>query len=301
VIDPIQILWQPAGLTMPALGSRALVDVTDGDTPNVRMPIRMLSVDTPEVTARSAARAGKVDEEFAELAAWIRAGQAPISAAYAAYLLPRIEAGAGTRQYTQGQNASAFMKARVEERLTRPGGERRSLFIRAADQPFDDNNRLLAYIAPNYSPRELASLPRRDRATFNFDLVESGWAATFVIFPSIPGELDLPLFIAAAAAAIAAGRGIWADPLTLLAYEYRAMEKLHAVTRRLVAGASLPPAERYGWRVRYCADMRDRRLHGPEDYVAIPPPCRLWIWPADVQDAVSKLNLVPAQRLVTPS
>ena len=29
-----------------------LVDMTDGDTPNIRMPVRMLSVDTPEVTAK---------------------------------------------------------------------------------------------------------------------------------------------------------------------------------------------------------------------------------------------------------
>jgi hypothetical protein len=47
----------PAGVSMPTLGDRAFVDVTDEDTPNIRMPVRMLSVDTPEVTARTAARA----------------------------------------------------------------------------------------------------------------------------------------------------------------------------------------------------------------------------------------------------
>ena len=47
MIEAVQILWSPAGANMPSLGARALVDVTDGDTPNVRMPIRMLSVDTP--------------------------------------------------------------------------------------------------------------------------------------------------------------------------------------------------------------------------------------------------------------
>ncbi|MGH3716977.1 MAG: hypothetical protein ACRDT4_26485 [Micromonosporaceae bacterium] len=51
MIDPVQIFWSPAGATVPSLGARALVDVTDGDTPNLRMPVRMLSVDTPEVTA----------------------------------------------------------------------------------------------------------------------------------------------------------------------------------------------------------------------------------------------------------
>jgi hypothetical protein len=67
VIDPVQVLWSPAGASMPTLGAKALVDVTDGDTPNIRMPIRMLSVDTPEVTARTAQRAAVVDTEFAQL------------------------------------------------------------------------------------------------------------------------------------------------------------------------------------------------------------------------------------------
>jgi hypothetical protein len=138
------------------------------------------------------------------------------------------------------------------------------------------NGRLLAYVTPFYNRAKLANLSRSERATFNLDLVEAGWAAPFVIHPSIPGELDYPLFIRSAAAAIAAGRGIWADLLTLLAYGYRAVEKLHGI----------------------CADVRSRRLYGPEDYVAIPPPYRLWLWPNDVQDAVAKLNLVPAPRLV---
>jgi endonuclease YncB( thermonuclease family) len=61
MIDPIQILWSPAGANLPSLGARALVYVTDGDTPSIRMPIRMLSVDTPEVTARTEQRAVAVD------------------------------------------------------------------------------------------------------------------------------------------------------------------------------------------------------------------------------------------------
>ena len=42
-----------------------LVDVTDGDTPNLRMPVRMLSVDTPEVTARSASSVSVVTTQEA--------------------------------------------------------------------------------------------------------------------------------------------------------------------------------------------------------------------------------------------
>lgn len=298
MVEPVEILWQPAGLNLPTLGARALVDVTDGDTPNIRMPVRMLSVDTPEVTARSEERAARIDQEFAELAGWIQAGRAPVTARMAEHLVPRLATGqAGSLQLRQGQAASAFLKERTEARLARPGGRRRSLFIRAADQPFDDNGRLLAYIAPNFSAAELAELPREQRATFNLDLVESGWAAPFVIYPSIPGELDLPLLLAAAVTATQERRGIWAEPLALLAYEYRAVERLHGITKRLVAGERVAARDRFAWRERYCADMRDRRLHGPEGWPEVPPAYRLWVRPRDVQEAVSRLNLVPAPSL----
>jgi hypothetical protein len=52
MIDAAQILWSPAGVTLSALDPLEPVDMTDGDPPNIRMPVRLLSVDTPEVTAR---------------------------------------------------------------------------------------------------------------------------------------------------------------------------------------------------------------------------------------------------------
>lgn len=299
MIDAVQVLWSPAGATMPSLGSRALVDVTDGDTPNIRMPIRMLSVDTPEVTASTPAGAARVDERFSQLAEWIRQGKAPISPGLAEYMLPRLETGkAGTLQFQQGSDASAFAKANIAKRLARPGAKPRNLFIRITDEPFDDNNRLLAYVAPDYTEKERQELPRAERSTFNLDLITEGWAVTFVIYPSIPGELDLPLLIQSAATARTAEKGIWADAATLLAYEYRAMGKLHTITKKIVDNTPLRPSERFGWRERYCMDMRDRVLHGPEDYVSVPPEYRLWIWPRDVGDAVGRLNLTPAPALV---
>jgi len=44
---------------------------------------------------------------------------------------------------------------------------------------------------------------------------------------------------------------------------------------------------------------RVRHLHGPEGYSEVPPEYRLWIWAADVPDAMGRLNLVPAPALVT--
>lgn len=295
MIDPIQILWTPAGQNLPALGARALVDVTDGDTPNIRMPVRMLSIDTPEVTAGSAEQATQIDADFQELAGWIREGRAPVSRRFADHVLPRLETGrAGTLQFEQGTAASEFYKALIERRLSRDNGTRRKLFVRGADEPFDRFGRLLAYVAPSYSRREREAMTRRERSTFNLDLVESGWASSFILFPSIPGELDLPLLIDAAVNARDEGRGVYADPLAMPAYEYRAMEKLHRVTRRIVEGENVPARDRFGWRSRYCLDIRTRLLYGPEDYPSIDAPYRLWIWPEDVQRAVGMLNLTPA-------
>jgi endonuclease YncB( thermonuclease family) len=299
MIESVQIFWAPVGATMPNLGARALVDLSDGDTPNIRMPIRMLSVDTPEVTARTEVRATAIDQELKQLAEWIVERKAPIEPPLAEFLLPKLETGnAGSLQFQQGKAASAFATQHTEERLTRPNGPRRTLFIRTADAPFDNNHRLLAYVAPNYSSKELAEIPRNERPTFNLDLLSHGWAAPFVIYPSIPGALDLSLLIDATAEARAARLGIWADELTLPAYEYRMVEKLFRVTRKLVGGETLKPSERYGWRERYCVDMRTRALHGPEDYFGIEPEYRLWIWPEDLNEAMGRLSLTPTPRLV---
>jgi len=299
MVDVVQILWSPAGVTLSALDPLELVDVTDGDTPNIRLPVRMLSVDTPEVTARSDQRAQAIDQEFAQLAEWIGQGRAPISRPLAEFLLPKLATGrAGSLQLQQGRDASAFAKQRFQERLTRPDGSQRRLFVRMADSPFDDNGRLLAYVAPNYTETERRTMTRAQRATFNLELVEAGHAAPFVIYPSVPGELDLPLLLAAASAAVGAPRGIWSNAETLLAYEYRAAEKLFRVTRKIVNNQPLKAGEARSWRERYCVDLRTRSLHGPEDYLGIAPEYRLWIWPRDLNEAIGRLNLVPSPQLV---
>lgn len=295
MVNDIQILWTPAGQSLPSLGSKALTDVSDGDTPNFRMPIRMLSIDTPEVTARSQSGAEKVDDKFKQLAQWIKDGIAPVSRTFADYILPKLEdIDAGMLQYTQGKAASAFHKNVVAERLTRPNSsKKRKLFIRNADSPFDNYGRLLAYVAPSYSKKERATMTRRERATFNLDMIKSGWAAPFIIFPSIPGELDLPLFLEMAVEARELGRGQYENELSLPGYEYRMCEKLYNITRRISVGSELSYPEKIEWRSRYCADMRDRRLVGQENYMSIPEPYRIWVWPQDLQMAISKLNLVP--------
>jgi hypothetical protein len=39
--DLVQVLWSPAGATIPSLGDLTLVDVHNGNTPSVRMSVRM--------------------------------------------------------------------------------------------------------------------------------------------------------------------------------------------------------------------------------------------------------------------
>ena len=297
MLEDTQILWSPAGRTLPSLGSRALVDISDGDTPNIRMPIRMLSIDTPEVTAKSLEKASEIDHDFTNLLEWIRNGIAPVSKEFGEYIAPKLESGnAGTLQFTQGKSASAFHKEVVERRLTRAGSnKKRSLFIRSSESPFDKYGRLLAYVAPSYSKKERKSMTRRKRATFNLNMIESGWAAPFVLFPNIPGELDLPLFLEMAVDAKKQKRGQYQDDLSLPGYEYRMCEKLYTVTKRIVDGESLTYPEKLSWRSRYCADMRNRKLFAPESYFNVPEPYRLWVWPDDVRRAISMLNLVPFQ------
>lgn len=159
-----------------------------------------------------------------------------------------------------GERAKEAFRRLLDERLARPDGSRRTLFLCTADRPFDKNGPLLAYVAPNYSKAERESMPRRDRATFNLLLVEAGWAVPFVLYPSIPGELDLPLLHAAARRAIPGGRGIWSDPMLLLPYELRALERLVQLKARLDRGEKLPTAELGSWIERYCANTTTRLL-----------------------------------------
>lgn len=296
MIEKTEILWAPAGKNLPSLGSMSLVDVTDGDTPNIRMPIRMLSIDTPEVTAQSSEGAAKADEKFDQLTTWIKNGTAPVSKEFRDYILPKLEYSTpGTLQYNQGKRASAHHNDLAEKKLARPGPEnRRNLFIRSPEVPFDSCGRLLAYVAPSYSREERQMMTRKDRATFNLLMVKSGWAAPFIIFPNIPGELDLPLYLEAAVEAEISGKGQYETILSIPGYEYRMLERLYTISKKLDSGERISYPDQLRWRARYCADMRNRKLWGPEKYYNIPPAYRIWIWPDDVQKAIGMLNLVPA-------
>ncbi|HMP11612.1 hypothetical protein [Hydrogenophaga sp.] len=123
---------------------------------------------------------------FTALADWIESGKSPVGDILAAHLLPRLKRADGQDAFevhmAQGKQATLAFETLTQTRLKRPTGTNRPMFVRIADQPFDSYGRLLAYVAPEYSAAERQGLSRRDRATFNLDMVAAGWAATFVIY-----------------------------------------------------------------------------------------------------------------------
>jgi endonuclease YncB( thermonuclease family) len=290
----VKIFWDPQGLAIDSLGSKEFLRATDGDTPYISMSVRMLSIDAPETHYPGRSRPSNSDDDLAKLAEWIYQGKAPIDDQLAAYIYPRLVTGqAGTLQEHQGKQAAAMFEDLLDKRLTRENGTRRNLYVSAADERFDAYGRLLAYIAPSYSSEELDSLSVWERASFNLLMVRSGWAATMIIFPSLPKYPDLVLFRDAAKEAYLAGRGAWADSNLLTGYEFRMAVKLYKVTKRLVDGEKVSSYQRKSWIDRYCVDMTTQYIHYPEHYYKVAPYDRLFVWSKDVAQAVAQLNLVP--------
>ena len=151
-MSSVKIFWDPSGFELDSLGRKEYLRATDGDTPYVSVSIRMLSIDTPEVHYPGNQKPSKHDAKLAQLATWIDEGKAPLNAGLAEHLLPRLSTGtAGTLQEDQGESATEHFKLLLEQKLTRPNGKKRSVFLRVGDQPFDHYGRLLAYMSPSYS------------------------------------------------------------------------------------------------------------------------------------------------------
>ncbi len=102
---------------------------------------------------------------------------------------------------------------------------------------------------------------------------------------------------AEAKAAISEDRGQWADPLTLAGYEYRMVEGLTVLFKKVQAGDAPNRRECTGWISRYCADIQTGLLYPPQAYPLIPAWNRLFIWRDQVGEAVGRLNLRPAPEM----
>lgn len=289
----VKLNWNPKGFELSSIGEKKFDRITDGDTPFISMSIRMLSIDAPEVHYNG--DPANHNPLMTNLANWIKGGKAPVDPGLAKYLYPKLASGtAGTLQKKQGDDATVAFNNLLTTKLTRSTGKKRNLFLRvASQQPFDQYGRLLAYIAPSYSEKEIKTMTRHDRATFNLLLVESGWAASFPIYPDLPKQEDLVLLHDGAEKALKHKYGIWSSPNTLAGYEYRMCCKLWKVTSQLETGKTLSAKTKSGWIERYCVDMTTLKLYNPQDYYKVEPFNRVFIWPKDVKAATSKLNLVP--------
>lgn len=276
------------GPSRPANDYRFL-DVTDGDTPNISMAIRMVSIDTPE----SAYGGGPVTAQ----AALDRTRQRLLDGTYDAipedlreYLVGRITPDAAQRHQAAGKLAAEAHRTLMTTRLTRPDGSRRKLAVIATGELVERNGRLLAYTAPWYGGGQSDPLPPPDdprRRTFNLDLVATGWAALFLIYPSIPRPRDLNLLLSEADAAWTGRRGVWerfGEDL-LLAYEYRACIKL-GVKDLTDPAAAIDSAFQ-----RICVDLRTLQEVGRYGYHRVPPQHRLWIWESDLEQARKDLPI----------
>jgi endonuclease YncB( thermonuclease family) len=273
-------------LTIPStdrtLDAYKLTRITDGDTPFVEMPIRMLSIDTPEVHYPGTTKPSAHDAALCELGKAIAWGKHPkLPRLLAKHLADRLDDHAGTRQLEQGERSMAEYQRMLTERMPTPSGRgTRRLFVRSSQEIFEGHGRMLAYVAPSYDAEEIGAMSLHDRRTFNFQLVEEGWAAPMLIYPSLPKPEDLALFRAAIRTARIGKKGHHADPKTLTGYEFRFCVKL------LRGEAELPE--------RSCADLKSGKLYRPEAYLAVKEEDRLFVWPRDVKKATAALGLKAA-------
>ncbi len=293
--SPVQFFWDPQGFQLDYLGvKKAEGEPADGDTPYVKMPIRMLGIDTPETSYPGAGTAEAVDDKFYELAQLLKAGVYTIDEGLANYLIPKLETGdAGSTQRRQGVYAKQYFKELMDQRLTKPNGKKRSLFMHAPSQPFDHYGRLLAYIAPKYTNEELLAYPPQERGTFNYLMVKSGWAAPIMIYPNLPKDSDLRIVHGAVKHAVENGIGAWEDPLMLTGYEYRMCIKMYKAIKKLDDGEfNLKPSKYVS---RFCVDMTNSLVYYPDEYFNVPVANRMFVWANDIRQAVADLNLRSAE------
>jgi endonuclease YncB( thermonuclease family) len=270
---------------------RRLVRSSDGDTPVIEQPIRMVSCDTPE-KAGYAGAAPVSQPKLDTCRDRLQSGfYDALSLPLREYLLEKLAvADAAERHIAAAIQASLVFDGILEERLTRPDGTRRQLAVIPAGERIDTFGRLLAYVAPWYTNSATDPLPPigdPDRDTINLNMIANGWAAFFPIYPSLPSNADMNRAIKAAEAAWDGELGAWAanGPTFLLGYEFRACIKLATAS---TAATGIADAFQ-----RICVDLRTLRIVGKHGFPSVPPPYRLWIWEEDLAQATADLGLVP--------
>lgn len=116
-------------------------------------------------------------------------------------------------------------------------------------------------------------------------MVAAGWAASFLVFPSLPQDDDLNLLYEEATTAWKDKRGAWKihGAKLLLGYEYRLAIKLGTAK---TAAKGMAAAFQ-----RLCIDLRSMKSVGLFGWHAVPPPHRLWVWADDAAAASAALGI----------
>ncbi|HEX6292192.1 MAG TPA: thermonuclease family protein [Herpetosiphonaceae bacterium] len=254
------------------------VSATDGDTPTIQLPVRMLGIDAPELHFGGAdeEHPGKYDEPFAN---FLATHGANLDDGLKQHLAPRLMSQASTRHIHAGKAAHSHYLKIVRERLDRGMSQNgkprppRKLFVMVAEQIFDHNGRLLAYVNANYTKAERAQIPPAQRPTFNLQMMQDGHATSLLIYPNIPKRADLKLVQDAVRSARENGKGIWAQgDLVLQAFEFRWIIDTITGTRQ---GPD-----------RFCGDVTTGKLFPPQQYYRVEPENRLFFFEADVHQAL---------------
>lgn len=267
---------------------RALKRISDGDTPEIEQPVRMVSADTCEKSGyagKSATSQKKLDVCRERLEEGYFPG---LPDGICEYYLRRLTPDAAERHIAAAESATAAFEQLLNRRLARPDGKRRKTAVIPTGQLIDDYGRLLAYIAPYFANTKSDPLPERgspERRTFNLDMIGSGWAAFFPIYPSLPPAEDLTIACKEAEDAWNNRRGAWerGGSNLLLGYEYRTCIKLGT--------AKSPEEGAKNAFQRVCIDLRTMENCGKFGYPVIPPCYRLWVWENDVRKATMDLGL----------
>lgn len=261
-----------------ALGDKPKwVSATDGDTPTIQLPVRMLGMDAPELHYGGATETnpGKFDAAFASFLT--KAGKS-LDAGLKAYLAPKLKNKASTRHIAAGKVASDHFQQIVVERLKRvsetTGKELtpRHLFTMVATEVFDKYGRMLAYLNASYTKQERDTLPVKKRQTFNLQMIADGHATSLIIHPNIPKPADLELVRQAMAYARKSKLGLWKAGAPLLhAFEFRWIIDT-------IDGKRQGPD-------RFCGDFTTGKLYPPQRYFEVLPENRLWFFAEDVGEA----------------
>lgn len=140
------------------------VSATDGDTPTLQFPVRMLGIDAPELHYQGASSTtpSKYDVPFST---FLTAAGKDLDAGLKQYLAKKLLNNACTRHIAAGQATFEHFQAMAQKRLARTGKNGkpitpRHIFAMVAEEVFDRHGRMLAYINGAYEKKNVRRFPK---------------------------------------------------------------------------------------------------------------------------------------------